>query len=126
MCYLWSERWGVGDYLGSDISIMLLSKSFSWYPVLFETGQLIIWGLWKRWSDYLGVRENCLTLAPPFQTSRSFPLGLREAVCSSGTRNEQDFLKHRDTMQHQQRQFCPQPHTFSAITTPCPVISLMV
>ena len=29
MCYMWSEIWGRRDYLGSDISSMSLSMSFS-------------------------------------------------------------------------------------------------
>ena len=32
MGYMWSEIWGRGDYLGSHISSMSLSKSFSQYP----------------------------------------------------------------------------------------------
>ena len=57
MCYLWSEMCHGRDYLGSDISSM--SKNYlgsdisnifhcpSHFSVkfVFETGQLIIWGL---------------------------------------------------------------------------------
>ena len=85
-CYLWSEICGGRDYLGSDISNMsknylgsdisnifhcpshflvssLFSKLGSWLFGVFE----------KVVPDYLGVWENCLTLAPPFQNSRSLP-----------------------------------------------------
>ena len=73
MCYLWSEICSGRDYLGSNISSMSLSNPFLSIKFVFKTGQLIIWGLWISWSDYLGVWENCLTLAPPFQNSRSSP-----------------------------------------------------
>ena len=45
MCYVWFESSGRRDYLGSDISSMLLTKQFFKYHVIFETGQLIIWDL---------------------------------------------------------------------------------
>ena len=44
MFYLWSEIWGMRDYLGSDISSMSLSKQF-FYNFSVETGQLISWVL---------------------------------------------------------------------------------
>ena len=47
MCYLWPEIWGRRDYLGSDISIMSLSKPFLSIKLFLETGQLITWGLGK-------------------------------------------------------------------------------
>ena len=45
MCLLWSEIWGRRDNLGSDISSMSLSSHFLSVKFIFETGQLIIWGL---------------------------------------------------------------------------------
>ena len=47
MYYLWSEIWGGRDYLGSDISSMPLPKPCFSVKFVFETRQLIIWGLKK-------------------------------------------------------------------------------
>ena len=50
--------------------------------LFFETGQLIIWGLWKSWSDYFRVWENCLTLGPPRSKSQGVPPGAAWLSCS--------------------------------------------
>ena len=52
-------------------------------------GQMIIWGLSESRFDYLGVCENCLTLAPPFQMSRSPP---ENEYFQNNFALEQDYL----------------------------------
>ena len=44
-CVICGLKFAVGR-MGSDISCLSLSKPFSWYQVVFKTGQLIIW-----WSE---------------------------------------------------------------------------
>ena len=74
MCYMLSEIWDGQDHLGSNIAIIFHCSSHLFSVKIFlETGQLIIWSLWKSCFDYLGVWENCATLAPPFQKPRSPP-----------------------------------------------------
>ena len=73
-CAICGLKFGVEDIIRGMIFLVChCPNHFLGINSLFETGQLIIWGLWKTLSDYLRVRENCLKLAPLFHKSRSSP-----------------------------------------------------